>query len=126
MMKKIICFALVVFIFKINASSQEYYKIVNTSHVIRYYSNSKDNTEFINDSISMKLSRQGQLFYVTLIDQEGKSFAGCRYRFNNKYENRVFLNRGKTNDGNELVKSKKKIRLLEPLKNNCIKDFLKM
>jgi hypothetical protein len=125
-MKKIICFALVVFIFKVNASSQEYYKIVNTSHVIRYYSNSKDNTESINDSVSMKLSRQGQVFYVTLIDQDGKSFAKCRYRFNNKYEDRVFIDRGTTNDDNELAKSKKKIKLLEPLKNNCIKDFLKL
>lgn len=125
-MKKLTSLILVILLFNVNANCQEYYKIENTSQVIRYYKNLKDNTESISDSISMRVSRKGEIFYITLNNQSGKLLATCEYRFTKKYVDRVFVSRNATENGNELIKSKKKIKVLEPVNDNCIKRFSKL
>ena len=125
-MKKLTSIILLTLFFKASVSSQEYYKIENMPQIIRYYKNLKNNTESVSDSISIKISKKDKVFFLTLIDQNSKLLISCKYRFTNKYEDRVFVSRNTKEDGNELVKSKKKVKVLEPVSGNCIKTFLKL
>lgn len=103
-------------------SSQEVLGFSNTKIILRYYKSSSKNIERLNDSLTIRIKKTGLKYRITIVNDD-KILSTCDYIFRGNYVNREFITRNLKDEGPDLIREKRKVKILEPIKTDCIKNY---
>lgn len=106
------------------SNGQEYYKIFETNQSIRYYNTASTSIEKIDDSLSIIMEKKGSYFNLSLVKKDGILLVSCMYKFSGNYETQTYTTRITDIDGSKVIRKRRKVKVLKPLKESCIKYFL--
>jgi hypothetical protein len=116
-------FVLLVFVFIANRSlAQEYYKIQDTKHIIRFYPNLKINREKVNDTLFLETFSHNEYFTLILKNAKGHTLCRCNYNLSSKEEKVLVTTR--VNNENTYKKSSINVKVLVPQKEDCLRPYV--
>jgi len=102
------------------AQGQDYYKIYQTKVTIRYYKTLDKLIEPLNDSTSLKIERVGSLFRLSILDASEVEVFNCFYKFKGTYDTITRATRLADANGSTVKQKNTKIKVLMPIKDNCV------
>ncbi len=120
---KIILSSILIFYFNLKVDAQIFLKIANTNNIFRYYSSAPKNVEEINDSVKVSIIKKKN-YYIFRIYQEGKAVNACCYIFTNEVSKEIITRRIFDRDGERFEKVERKIYILHPMKDDCLRRYL--
>ncbi|HVG16868.1 MAG TPA: hypothetical protein VM935_17990 [Chitinophagaceae bacterium] len=124
-MKKLLGYLVLFFLllFSIDSKCQDVLSISETNIVLRFFPNAKENIKQLNDSTFTRIVKVGSLYKLSVFTKDGKLLKACSYKFRGNYVTKKFTSRNSSDLGPDFVTTTKKIKKLEPVSNNCLKQI---
>lgn len=68
----------------------------------------------------LKIEKAGSLFRLSVLDINKIELFNCFYKFTGSYNNVTRATRSTSSNGNKIIQKNTKIKILMPIKNNCL------
>ena len=107
----------------LNATSQTFLKIDSSENIFRYYSESVENLEKINDSVTVKISKKRGC-YTFKVYNSAKLVDRCYYSESGKISSEVIKQRVFDKSGETFKMIERKVIFLSPTILNCMEKYL--
>jgi hypothetical protein len=120
---KVILMFFLVFSTSLAVFSQEYLQIKGTKKVFRYFSDLKKSDEAINDSTTVSIWKQKNIYNLHVLIN-GKKNTECLYSFNGQTVPQNLRVRVFNKKGNKFIVKKIIVKILVPVNDDCIKHLI--